>query len=62
MAAKKFIVELDDTERARLAAFISKGKAPAEAILKGRFLLKADQAEGRFRPRASTGAPAPLGT
>jgi hypothetical protein len=46
MTAKKFIVELDDTERARLNAFISKGKAPAKAILKARILLKADQSEG----------------
>ena len=46
MAAKKFIVELDAQERARLDALISKGKAPATAILKARILLKADQAEG----------------
>ena len=46
MAAKKFIVELDADERARLSALISKGKAPAKAILKARILLKADRAEG----------------
>lgn len=46
MAAKKFIVELDDQERARLNALISKGKAAAKTILKARILLKADQAEG----------------
>ena len=46
MAAKKFIVELDDDERARLEVLISKGKAPAKAILKARILLKADQSEG----------------
>lgn len=46
MAAKKFIVELSDQERARLHALISKGAAPAKAILKARILLKADQAEG----------------
>ena len=46
MAAKKFIVELDDTERARLNALISKGKAPAKTILKARILLKADQSDG----------------
>ena len=46
MAAKKFIVELDVQERARLDALISKGKAPAKAILKARILLKADRAEG----------------
>ena len=46
MAAKKFIVELDAAERARLHALISKGKAPAKTILKARILLKADAAEG----------------
>lgn len=46
MAAKKFIVELDAQERARLNALISKGKSPAKIILKARILLKADQAEG----------------
>ena len=46
MSAKKFIVELSEQERARLSALISKGKAPAKAILKARILLKADQAEG----------------
>jgi hypothetical protein len=46
MAAKKFIVELDTQERARLNALISKGKATAKMILKARILLKADQAEG----------------
>ena len=46
MPAKIFIVELDVEERTRLNALISKGKAPARAILKARILLKADQAEG----------------
>ena len=46
MAAKKFIVELDTDERARLNALISKGKASAKTILKARILLKADRAEG----------------
>ncbi len=46
MAAKKYIVDLDATERARLCALISKGKAAAQTILKARILLKADQAEG----------------
>lgn len=46
MPAKKFIVELDTQERARLNELISKGKAPAKMILKARILLKADQAEG----------------
>ena len=39
MPAKKFIVELDADERARLNALISKGKAPAKVILKARILL-----------------------
>ena len=46
MAAKKYIVELDDQERARLTALISKGKAPAKTILKARILLKADPGPG----------------
>ena len=46
MPAKKYIVELDASERERLNALISKGKAPAKAILKARILLKADQAAG----------------
>ncbi len=46
MTAKKFIVELDTDERARLNALISKGKASAKVILKSRILLKADRAEG----------------
>ncbi len=46
MSAKKFIVELDTEERARLNALISKGKAPAKVILKARILLKADTAAG----------------
>ncbi len=46
MAAKKYIVDLNATERARLSALISKGKAAAQTILKARILLKADQSEG----------------
>ncbi len=46
MPAKKFIVELDDDERARLNGLVSKGKAPAKTILKARILLKADTAKG----------------
>ena len=46
MANKKFIVELEGAERARLDELISKGKAPAKLILKARILLKADQGEG----------------
>jgi hypothetical protein len=40
MSAKKFIVELDGQERARLSGLISKGKAPAKVILKARTLLR----------------------
>ena len=46
MSAKKFIVELDQQERERLNALISKGKALAKVILKARILLKADSAAG----------------
>jgi hypothetical protein len=46
MSAKKFIVELDATERDRLNALISKGKASAKVILKARILLKADISDG----------------
>jgi hypothetical protein len=46
MAAKKFIVELEAGERARLEALISRGKAAAKAILKARILLKADAGAG----------------
>jgi hypothetical protein len=46
MPAKKYIVEFDPAEREQLNALISKGKAPARAMLKARILLKADQAEG----------------
>lgn len=46
MAAKTYIVELAATERERLNALISKGRAPAKTILKARILLKADQGEG----------------
>ncbi len=46
MAAKKYIVELGATERDRLNALISKGRAAAKTILKARILLKADQGEG----------------
>lgn len=46
MPAKKYIVELDASERERLNELIAKGKASAKTILKARILLKADQAEG----------------
>ena len=45
MAYKKYVVELDRSERKQLKDFISKGKASAKAILKARILLKADQSE-----------------
>ena len=40
---KKYIVELSADERAALHTKISKGKSSAQAILKARILLKADQ-------------------
>jgi len=46
MSYKKYVVELDSSERKQLKDFISKGRAPARAILKARILLKADQSEG----------------
>jgi hypothetical protein len=46
MVNKKFVVELDASERVRLGALISKGKSPAKTILKARILLKADQGPG----------------
>ena len=45
MANKKFVVELDASERVRLTALISKGKSSAKSLLKARILLKADQGD-----------------
>jgi hypothetical protein len=45
VANKKFVVELEPEERAKLDDLISKGKASAKAILKARILLKADTSE-----------------
>ncbi len=45
MANKKYIVELTSEERAQLNAMIKKGKSSAQANLKARILLKADQGE-----------------
>lgn len=45
MANKKYIVELTSDERAQLTAMIKKGKSSAQANLKARILLKADQGE-----------------
>ena len=42
MVHKRYIIDLTHEERERLLAFISKGKAPARALLKARILLKAD--------------------
>src|SRR5271154_5514230 len=42
MVHKRYIVDLTHEERERLVAFISKGKASANAHLKARILLKAD--------------------
>ena len=43
MSRKKYVVELSSDEREHLEGLISKGKSSAEAILKARILLKADQ-------------------
>jgi hypothetical protein len=43
MAYKKYVVELISEERAQLTAMISKGRSSAQANLKARILLKADQ-------------------
>ena len=43
MSAKKYIVELTAEERTQLSALIRKGKSAAQANLKARILLKADQ-------------------
>ena len=42
IAAKKYVVKLDEAERNRLQALINKGKSPAKRLLKARILLKAD--------------------
>lgn len=43
MVNKKFVVELNASERVRLKGLVSKGKTSAKNILKARILLKADQ-------------------
>ena len=43
MSRKKYVVDLSSDEREHLEGLISKGKSSAKAILKARFLLKADQ-------------------
>ena len=45
MANKKYLVELSVDERAHLSRLIKKGKSSAQANVKARILLKADQGE-----------------
>ena len=42
VAVKKYVVRLSAEERAEIEALIRKGKSPAQRLLKGRILLKAD--------------------
>jgi hypothetical protein len=42
---KKYVVRLSAEEREQLEALIGKGKGPAQRLLKGRILLKADVSE-----------------
>jgi transposase len=41
-SVKRYVVRLSAEERAQLEALISKGKSPAQRLLKARILLKAD--------------------
>ncbi len=43
MGSKRYRVLLDEAERTRLTALISRGAAPAQAQTHARILLKADQ-------------------
>ena len=45
IAVKKYVVTLNDEERERLHALISKGSHPARQLLKARILLKADASD-----------------
>src|ERR1700751_637629 len=45
ISVKKYVVRLSEEERAQLKALISKGKSPAQRLLKARILLKADVSE-----------------
>lgn len=45
IAAKKYVVRLDEAERNRLETLLSKGKSSAIVLLKARILLKADASE-----------------
>jgi hypothetical protein len=49
MANKKYVVDLTVDERAHLCGMIKKGKSSAQANLKARILLKADQGEAGER-------------
>ena len=49
MANKKYLVELSVDERAHLSGLIKKGKYSAQANVKARILLKADQGEAGER-------------
>jgi hypothetical protein len=42
IAAKKYVVKLEEAERERLETLVSKGKSAAKQLLKARILLKAD--------------------
>jgi len=44
-SVKKYVVRLSGEERAQLEELISKGKGPAQRLLKARILLKADVSE-----------------
>src|SRR4029077_4797714 len=45
ISVKKYVVRLSGEEREQLEALIRKGKSPAQRLLKGRILLKADASE-----------------
>ena len=44
-AVKKYVVRLEDDERARLSTLIQNGKASARQLLKARILLKTDASQ-----------------
>ena len=49
VAAKKYVVKLNDEERERLNTLIHKGKHRAGQLVKARILLKADATEAGRR-------------
>ncbi len=57
MVHKRYIIDLTHEERERLLAFISKGKAPARALLKARILLKADARARRAKAGRTAALP-----